>query len=356
MAGDIRIEQVDEAFAALKRQAGTERVVTVCDLDKVAQESGLEGEAVSALQARLGEAGIEIDDDCDRDPAEQPSYTITSLAHNTSDALAQFLDGIGRYRLLRPDEEIELSKRIERGDLEAKDRLINSNLRLVVSIARQMQGNHDLCLLDLIQEGVIGLVRAAEKFDWRKGFRFSTYATLWIRQAIQRGIADRARTIRLPTNVEQRERKVARARAELTLRLGREPTDEELAEAAGLSLDRIHELDAAARVVTSLDRPVETGADATIGDLLPAAGDDIGDELHIELSREAVRRTVDELADPEREVIKLRYGIGGDGTPHTLTAIGERLGMSAERVRTVEKRGLQQLALRRELQALRNAA
>ena len=275
---------------------------------------------------------------------------------DTADAMTVFLREASRYPLLTAAQEIELAKRIERGDLAAKEQLVNHNLRLVVSIARRYPATEQMALLDLIQEGMLGLIRAAEKFDWRKGFRFSTYATLWIRQAIQRGIADRARTIRLPTNVEQRERKVARARAELTLRLGREPTDEELAEAAGLSLDRIHELDAAARVVTSLDRPVETGADATIGDLLPAAGDDIGDELHIELSREAVRRTVDELADPEREVIKLRYGIGGDGTPHTLTAIGERLGMSAERVRTVEKRGLKQLALRRELQALRNAA
>ncbi|HWV85724.1 MAG TPA: sigma-70 family RNA polymerase sigma factor [Capillimicrobium sp.] len=287
---------------------------------------------------------------------DPPLDALLSPDADTADAMTVFLRDAGRYPLLTAAQEIELAKRIERGDLAAKEQLVNHNLRLVVSIARRYPATEQMALLDLIQEGMLGLIRAAEKFDWRKGFRFSTYATLWIRQAIQRGIADRARTIRLPTNVEQRERKVARARAELTLRLGREPTDEELAEAAGLSLDRIHELDAAARVVTSLDRPVETGADATIGDLLPAAGDDIGDELHIELSREAVRRTVDELADPEREVIKLRYGIGGDGTPHTLTAIGERLGMSAERVRTVEKRGLQQLALRRELQALRNAA
>jgi len=226
MASDTSTDRLDEALNQLLQTAGDEHVVTVCDVDTVARETGLDAEGVSLLQGRLVAAGVEIDDDCDRDPAEQPTYTITSLSHHTSDAIAQFLDGIGRYRLLRPDEELELSRRIERGDLEAKDRLINSNLRLVVSIARQMQGNHDLALLDLIQEGVIGLVRAAEKFDYRKGLRFSTYATLWIRQAIQRGIADRGRTIRLPTNIAQRERKVGAVQRRLVVELGREPTVE----------------------------------------------------------------------------------------------------------------------------------
>ena len=152
MASDTGTERLEEALAQLQQSAGDDHVVTVCDVDAVAREAGLDADGMTALQARLVDAGIEIDDDCDRDPAEQPAYTITSLAHHTSDALAQFLDGIGRYRLLRPSEELELARRIERGDLEAKDRLINSNLRLVVSIARQMQGNHDLALLDLIQE------------------------------------------------------------------------------------------------------------------------------------------------------------------------------------------------------------
>ncbi|MBX5440493.1 MAG: sigma-70 family RNA polymerase sigma factor [Solirubrobacteraceae bacterium] len=308
-----------------------------------------------ALLRDLDEADVEVLVEGGH-PAPPPAVSNDELAEHTVDAMTLFLREAGRYPLLTPAQEIELAKRIERGDLDAKEQLVNHNLRLVVSIARRYPATENMALLDLIQEGMLGLIRAAEKFDWRKGFRFSTYATLWIRQAIQRGIADRARTIRLPTNVEQRERKVARARAELTLRLGREPTIEELAEASGLTPERIAELDAAARVVTSLDRPLEAGGDATFGDLLPGSVGDVGDELHIELSREAVRRTVDELDSPEREVIRLRYGLGEDATPHTLTAIGERLGMSAERVRTVEKRGLQQLALRRELRALRDAA
>ncbi|HWV86277.1 MAG TPA: sigma-70 family RNA polymerase sigma factor [Capillimicrobium sp.] len=356
MAGDIRIEQVDEAFAALKRQAGTERVVTVCDLDKVAQESGLEGEAVSALQARLGEAGIEIDDDCDRDPAEQPSYTITSLAHNTSDALAQFLDGIGRYRLLRPDEEIELSKRIERGDLEAKDRLINSNLRLVVSIARQMQGNHDLCLLDLIQEGVIGLVRAAEKFDWRKGLRFSTYATLWIRQAIQRGIAGGGRTIRLPTNIAQRERKVGAVQRRLTVELGREPTPEEIADAADLPVAQVQQIMDVSRVVTSLDLPVGEDGEASLGDLVPGHDAAIEETVHVTMTEDLVRRTVEELPEPQRGVIKMRYGLDGGREPLPLQRVARELDMAPKDVRRFEEQGLRALSLSRELDALREVA
>jgi len=356
MAGDIRIEQVDEAFAALKRRAGTERVVTVCDLDKVARESGLEGDGVAALQVRLGDAGIEIDDDCDRDPAEQPSYTINSLAHNTSDALAQFLDGIGRYRLLRPDEEIELAKRIERGDLEAKDRLINSNLRLVVSIARQMQGNHDLCLLDLIQEGVIGLVRAAEKFDWRKGLRFSTYATLWIRQAIQRGIADRGRTIRLPTNIAQRERKVGAVQRRLTVELGREPTPEEIADAADLPVAQVQQIMDVSRVVTSLDLPVGEDGEASLGDLVPGQDAAIEETVHVTMTEDLVRRTVEELPEPQRGVIKMRYGLNGGREPLPLQRVARELDMAPKDVRRFEEQGLRALSLSRELEALREVA
>ncbi|MBX5441311.1 MAG: sigma-70 family RNA polymerase sigma factor [Solirubrobacteraceae bacterium] len=349
-------DRIADALAALQRRAGRDRVVTVCDLDKVARERDLEGEAVAELQARLGEAGIEIDDDCDRDPAEQPSYTITSLAHNTSDALAQFLDGIGRYRLLRPDEELELARRIERGDLAAKDRLINSNLRLVVSIARQMQGNHDLCLLDLIQEGVIGLVRAAEKFDWRKGLRFSTYATLWIRQAIQRGIADRGRTIRLPTNIAQRERKVGAVQRRLTVELGREPTPEEIAQAAELPVAQVRQIMDVSRVVTSLDLPVGDDGEAALGDLVPGRDAPIEETVHVTMAEDLVRRTVEELPEPQRGVIKMRYGLDGEREPLPLQRVARELDMAPKDVRRFEEQGLRALSLNRELDALREVA
>src|SRR5581483_3528588 len=202
-------------------------------------------------------------------------YVIDDLAQQTTDAMALFLQEVRRYPLLTREQEVELAKRIERGDLAAKERLVNSNLRLVISNARKYQG-HDLPLLDLIQEGILGLIRASEKFDWRKGFKFSTYATFWIRQAIQRALDNRARTIRIPVHLGQRERKIARAHRELSAQLGREPTDEEVAAAAELTLEEIAESRAASRVVTSLDRPVGESEDTPFGALL--ASDERGPE------------------------------------------------------------------------------
>ena len=185
----------------------------------------------------------------------------------TLDSLQLLLREAGRFRLLTPAEEIELAKRIEKGDLMAKERMINSNLRLVVANARRYQGQ-GLALGDLIQEGMLGLIRAVEKFDWRKGFRFSTYATLWIRQAIQRGLENTSRTIRLPVHVAQRSRKVGRIERELTTKLGHEPTDEEIADAADLPLADVIEIRKADRAVVSLDKPVGDDGDTSFGDLL----------------------------------------------------------------------------------------
>ena len=173
----------------------------------------------------------------------------------TTDSLQLFLNEAGRYPLLTADEEVELAKRVERGDKEAKDRMINSNLRLVVSIAKKYQG-HGLSLLDLIQEGIIGLIRAVEKFDWRRGFKFSTYATWWIRQAVQRGVANKSRTIRIPVHIVEREQKIARAERELLAELERQPTDEELAKRTKLPVKQVREVRTAARTVASLDKPI----------------------------------------------------------------------------------------------------
>ena len=259
------------------------------------------------------------------------------------------------YPLLTAEEEIELAKRIERGDLKAKEKLISSNLRLVVSIAKHYQVSTQLTLLDLVQEGMLGLIRAAEKFDWRRGLKFSTYATLWIRQSIQRGLDNNARVIRLPASVAQQERKVAAAHRRLTAKLGREPTFEELSEATGLAAAQISDLAAAPRVVTSLDRPVGDEENTTLGALVPGAAAEVGEEVYLSLERAHVRRAVAALSEPERTVIRLRFGLDGDPEPKTYGAIATQLGVDLGRIRSLEKRALKQLALHRELDGIRAA-
>jgi RNA polymerase primary sigma factor len=278
------------------------------------------------------------------------------LAVHTADALAQFLDEAGRHPLLTADEELELAKRIERGDLAAKERLITSNLRLVVSIARKYQGVTDLCLIDTIQEGMLGLIRAAEKFDWRKGFRFSTYATLWIRQAIGRALDQHGRTIRLPVHLVQRERRIARAERELAAELGRDATLEEIAAAVDVTPRQVEELREAARRVTSLERPVGDDEGAQLGELLPAADALPEEEVEVALREQVVREVIGHLPDRERTVIKLRYGLDGDPEPVSISEIARRLQLRPAEVQRLERGALAELAVRRELEALREAA
>src|SRR6478609_1926137 len=284
-------------------------------------------------------------------------YTKNALRDEAvvhAEALDQLLQRANQFRLLRPAEEIELAQRIERGDLVAKERLINCNLRLVVSIARRYQG-HGLTLGDLVQEGMLGLIRAAEKFDWRKGFRFSTYATLWIRQAIQRGLDNTSRTIRLPVHVAQRSRKVGRIERELTTKLGHEPSDEEIAHAADLPLADVIEIRKADRAVVSLDKPVGDDGDTSFGDLLALETPAVDEEVHEALRSETLLTAIQELPAPERVVIEMRFG-AGDQEPQTLSQAGRKLGVSTERARQIEERALKRLSQRPELIALREAA
>jgi len=284
--------------------------------------------------------------------------TRREVAHQEADAtvdsLQLLLREAGRYRLLTPAEEIELAKRIEKGDLAAKDRMINSNLRLVVSNARRYQGQ-GLALGDLIQEGMLGLIRAVEKFDWRKGFRFSTYATLWIRQAIQRGLENTSRTIRLPVHVAQRSRKVGRIERELTTKLGHEPTDEEIAAVADLPLAEVIEIRKAERAVVSLDKPVGDDGDTSLGDLISMESPSVEDEVHEAITSQTLLEAIVNLPEPERQVIEMRFG-AGDEEPQTLSQAGKRLGVSTERARQLEERALRRLSQRPELIALREAA
>ncbi len=334
---------------------GEERgCINLSELDELAQALELVDEDVDALESYLESQGIDITDDCGRTGVEPTTFRNGELAAATTDALQLFLNEIRRYPLLTAAEEVELSKRIEQGDLAAKERMINSNLRLVVSIAKKYQGQ-ELSLLDLIQEGIFGLIRAAEKFDWRKGYKFSTYATFWIRQAIQRGLANKARTIRIPVHIGQRERKIVRAERELSATLGRDPRDDEIARHAELPLDQVEEVRDAARTVTSLDRPVGEEGDTALGDLLEGGTPPVDHEVEVSLSEQLLRQTIEELPETERDVIRLRFGLTGED-PQPLRETGRRLGLSAERVRQIESRALKRLAMRRELEALREVA
>ncbi|MET0762420.1 MAG: sigma-70 family RNA polymerase sigma factor [Thermoleophilaceae bacterium] len=340
--------------AALVSRGEERGCVNISELDEVVQALDLLADDVDYIEEQLENRGIELSDDCGSPGVEPAGFRNGELAAATTDALQLFLNEIRRYPLLTAAEEIELAKRIEQGDLDAKERMISSNLRLVVSIAKKYQGQ-ELSLLDLIQEGIFGLIRAAEKFDWRKGYKFSTYATFWIRQAIQRGLANKARTIRIPVHIGQRERKIVRTERELQAKLGREPTDEEIAAAAELPLTQVEEVREAARTVTSLDRPVGEEGDTSLRDLLEGDSPPVDQEVELSLSEELLRRTVEELPETERRVIRLRYGIDGQD-PQPLRETGRRLGLSAERVRQLESKALKRLAMRRELEALREVA
>ncbi len=328
--------------------------VNLSQLSELAQELDLDEDDANEIQEALEARGIRVSDDCGRHTAEPTQYSNPDVAGITTDALQIFLNEIRRYPLLTAAEEVDLSKRVERGDMEAKERMINSNLRLVVSLAKKYQG-HDLPLLDLIQEGIFGLIRAVEKFDWRKGYKFSTYATFWIRQAIQRGVANKSRTIRIPVHIGQRERKIARVERELATKLGRPATDEEIATGAELPLEQVQEVRDAARTITSLDRPVGEEGDSSLADLLPSDAPQPDDEVSVSLRKQTLRRALDKLPERERDVVKLRYGINGDD-PTPLRETGRRLGISPERVRQIESRALEHLARTRELEGMSEAA
>ena len=339
---------------ALLERGEAEGCLELSEVEALAEVLELDEEETASLLEEIDARGIELRDDSGR-PLKAATFVNGELAATTTDALQLFLNEIARYPLLTAADEVELAKRIERGDEKAKHRMINSNLRLVVSIAKRYQGQ-GLTLLDLIQEGVLGLIRAVEKFDWRRGFKFSTYATWWIRQAVQRGIANQARTIRVPVHVAERERKIGRVQGRLTAKLGRPPTDEELAEALQLRLEQIEHVRKAARAIVSLDQPIGAEEGGSLGELVAGEYVEPSEELHLSLREDALHRAVAGLPEREREVIMLRYDLDGGEGPLSLEQIGRRLGLTRERVRQIEAEALERLAMEREIAALADAA
>jgi RNA polymerase primary sigma factor len=284
-------------------------------------------------------------------PVEKPEEPAADVV---LDALEIFFREARRYPLLTAEQEVELAQRIEKGDLAAKERMINSNLRLVISVARKYQGQ-GLPLGDLIQEGMLGLIRAVEKFDWRRGFKFSTYGTLWIQQAIQRGLQNSARTIRMPVHVGQRLRKVKNAERALTAELGREPTEQEIADRVEFELDEVIELLKADQSLTSLDQGVGEDGDTSLGDLIASDKPAPDEVAEANAGDDAVHRALESLPTREAQVIRLRFGVDGE-EPTPLRETGRKLGISAERVRQLERSALNHLARSQELEALNEAA
>jgi RNA polymerase primary sigma factor len=273
----------------------------------------------------------------------------------TTDSLQLFLKDIGKVRLLTAQEEVDLAKRIERGDLDAKQKMVESNLRLVVSIAKNYR-NQGLPFLDLIQEGTLGLVRAAEKFDYRKGFKFSTYATWWIRQAIARALADKARTIRIPVHVVEKLNKIGRAERKLVTELGREPTAEEISEATGIDPEEVDSIKRSAQAPVSLEKPVGDEEESEFGQFIADERAESPYERAAEiLTKEALREALENLSYRERRVLELRYGLGGEH-PRTLDEVGRTFNVTRERIRQIENQSLKKLQSLAEAQKLRDVA
>jgi RNA polymerase primary sigma factor len=315
------------------------------ELEALALELDLGDEELAELTHDLESIGLEIGPPVEEVPEE--AEIVAEPVHGAGDSLQLFLADVGRHKLLTASEEVTLAKRIEKGDLAAKRKMIESNLRLVVSIAKGYRGL-GVPFLDLIQEGTLGLNRAVEKFDWRRGFKFSTYATWWIRQSVQRAVANNARTIRVPVHVVERQQKLGRAARRLEVELGRDATKEELAEATGLPIQHVDEALGAAQASVSLNQSVGADDEGELGDLFAdREAVDPFDEAEESLRKQGVRRALDALPERERRILELRFGFEGD--PWTLEAIGHELGLTRERVRQLEGQALQRLAAIRDL-------
>ncbi|MDQ3851110.1 MAG: sigma-70 family RNA polymerase sigma factor, partial [Actinomycetota bacterium] len=355
------LDEVKRLIAGGRRSG----VLTYREVQDATAHLDLDEADLEALPGLLEGAEIELVEESDLTAPAPPLDPVADrrdreVAHDVTaeaagDSLQLFLNDVGRIRLLSADEEIDLAKRIERGDLEAKRRMVEANLRLVVFVAKKYRGQ-GLPFLDLIQEGTLGLVRAAEKFDHRKGFKFSTYATWWVRQAIVRALADKARTIRIPVNVVVKLNSIGRAERKLASTLLRDPTAEEIAEATGIDPHQVEVIKRLAQVPVSLEQPVGEEDGAEFGHLIP---DDEAESPHdcaVEvLTRQAVQDVLARLTHRERRVLELRYGLSGEG-PCSAEEVGRRFNVSRERIRQIERQSLKKLERLEATQQLRNEA
>ena len=338
--GETTRTPVDELLDRAE-EAGCLEFAEVADL---VEEMSLDEDRVEAIYQEAQRRGITLSEDCSksRDETTEGTYTPELFADATSDSLQIFLRDISQRRLLTAVEEVELAKRIERGDLAAKDRMVNANLRLVVSIAKRYR-NQGLPFMDLIQEGSIGLVRAVEKFDYRKGFKFSTYATWWIRQAITRAIADQARTIRIPVHMVETINKLVRVQRQLLQDLNREPTPEEIAHEMDVTPDKVREILKVSQEPVSLETPIGEEEDSHLGDFIEDSDAVVPvDAASFILLQEQLDSVLHTLSEREKKVIQLRFGLT-DGHPRTLEEVGREFGVTRERIRQIEAKALRKL-------------
>jgi RNA polymerase primary sigma factor len=341
-----------EQVKALIERSEERGYIEPAELEAFALEHELSDEETEAFTRELETSGLDVGVPAapvvEKEIVEE--VWAADAPAGAADSLQLFLADVGRHKLLTAADEVALAKRIERGDPVAKRRMIESNLRLVVSIAKGYRGL-GVPFLDLIQEGTLGLNRAVEKFDWRRGFKFSTYATWWIRQSVQRAVANHARTIRVPVHVVERQQKLSRAARRLEVELGREATKEELAEATGLPIQHVDEALGAAHASVSLNQNVGADDEGELGDLFADRdASDPFDEAEESLRRQGVRRALDALPERERRILELRFGF--EGEPWTLEAIGHELDLTRERVRQLEGQALSRLAAVRDLASL----
>ena len=340
-------------------------VLTYAEIATATAEVGLDETDVEELHGLFERCEIELVEEIDPgaagsmdierapEPGARRGVPLDLKPEGTVDALQLFLKDIGKVPLLTAQEEVDLAKRIERGSFDAKQKMIESNLRLVVSIAKNYR-NQGLPFLDLIQEGTFGLVRAVEKFDYRKGFKFSTYASWWIRQAVARALADKARTIRIPVHVVEKLNKIGRAERKLVTGLGREPTADEIAEVIGIDPEEVESIKRSAQAPISLEKPVGDGEQAEFGQLIADAQAESPYDRAVEiLTKEALRDALENLSYRERRVLELRYGLGGE-YPRTLGEVGHTFNVTRERIRQIENQSLRKLQDLAEAEQLRD--